>query len=109
MILIVDLVRKIMVLVDTLQTGKGKSILVNYGRFLQALAGILDWPIRYEQWTFHYPKDVPLQSNSYDCGILICRYAEMLCKGKHVSIDEKSEVMRAEIRAELLEKSVGTK
>ena len=41
-------------------------------------ADVISKPLNSAEWTLHIPKDLPVQPNSFDCGVWVCLYADLL-------------------------------
>ena len=81
-LIVVDRSKRIISQLDSLH-GKIKFVLQTFSDFILTLektynkhCGLLD------RWKVCKPSDLVLQKNSFDCGVHVCLYADIICNGK---------------------------
>uniref|UniRef100_A0A915DPF3 Ubiquitin-like protease family profile domain-containing protein n=1 Tax=Ditylenchus dipsaci TaxID=166011 RepID=A0A915DPF3_9BILA len=53
-------------------------------------------------WIAFCPKDIPRQTNTFDCVSFICQYAECVCRGSLNFTEAQMDVIRNEMMREIL-------
>uniref|UniRef100_A0A915DF98 Ubiquitin-like protease family profile domain-containing protein n=1 Tax=Ditylenchus dipsaci TaxID=166011 RepID=A0A915DF98_9BILA len=51
-------------------------------------------------WIAFCPKDIPRQTNTFDCVFFICQYAECVCRGSLNFTEAQMDVIRNEMMRE---------
>ena len=81
-LIVIDRSKRIITHLDSLQ-GKCNRVLQIFSDFILTLEKNFNTHCgTLSKWTFYKPKDIVLQSNTYDCGVHVCLYADIICNGK---------------------------
>ncbi|KAJ3052184.1 SUMO1 sentrin specific peptidase 1 [Rhizophlyctis rosea] len=78
---VVDMKNKLIVYLDSMLVNNSGCVdrIEDYLKRLQQLKK--DMPLE-DWWVQFFPKDIPTQSNGYDCGVFVCTYMEYVTRGK---------------------------
>lgn len=103
MLVIIDFSKKYLMLMNSLHYS-ADNVLQLFADYLCTVAMTQGKELQWDQWTVLQPVDFPRQRDSHDCGVYVCSFVTILCKGAGVIPKSFTAVHRESIR-----KSITTK